>query len=91
MVNINDLKKAEKLKKENKINCYNKIYHLVSNKIKLIASTNKKSTWYEIPFYIFGYPIYDVKDCSKFLIKKLKKNGFNVNFLDPNILLIDWN
>ena len=26
MVNINDLKKAEKLKKENKINCYKKIH-----------------------------------------------------------------
>ena len=75
MVNINDLKKAEKLKKENKINCYNNIYHLVSNKIKLIANTNKKSTWYEIPFYIFGYPIYDVKDCSKFLIENLFSNN----------------
>ena len=30
MVNINDLKKAEKLKKENKINCYKKIHHLVN-------------------------------------------------------------
>ena len=58
MVNINDLKKLKKLKKENKINCYKKIHDLVNNKIKLIASTNKKSTWYEIPFFIFGYPIY---------------------------------
>ena len=38
-----------------------------------------------------GNPIYNVKDCSKFLIKKLEKDGFKINFLEPNILLIDWN
>ena len=67
---------------------------LLVHLIKIISNKdfiNNKNPNNEIPFYIFGYPIYDVKDCSKFLIKKLEKNGFNVNFLDPNILLIDWN
>ena len=90
MVNTKDLKKNAANRKELKHQCFNKILEFIDNKILLIAKTNTKGTWYEIPLFLLGHPTYEIKECSDYLIKKLKKNGFTVNFLNPNILLINW-
>ena len=70
--------------------CFNKILEFINNKIILVAKTDTTTTWYEIPLFLLGYPTYEIPECSEYIIKKLKKNGFNVNFLHPNILLINW-
>ena len=90
MVNIQELKKNAEEKKKLKIKCFNKILELVNNKILIISKTDSTSTWYEIPLFLLGYPTYEIKDCSKYLITKLTKNGFTVNYLEPNIILISW-
>jgi hypothetical protein len=90
MVNIKELKKNAAERKELKKKCFNKILEFVNNKILIIAKTDCTATWYEIPLFLLGHPTYEIKDCGKYLMKKLKKNGFNVNFLEPNIILISW-
>lgn len=90
MVNIKELKKNIKERKIVKYKCYNKILELIDNKILIISKTNEMSTWYEIPLFMLGFPTYEIKNCAEYLMKKLKKNGFTVNFLEPNILLISW-
>tara|TARA_B100000902_G_C27301377_1_gene913012 strand:+ start:2517 stop:2792 length:276 start_codon:yes stop_codon:yes gene_type:complete len=90
MVNTKELKKDAENRKVLKHKCFNKILEFIDNKILLIAKTNTKTTWYEIPLFLLGHPTYEMKECSEYLMKKLKKNGFTVNFLNPNILLINW-
>ena len=90
MVNIKELKKNAEERKELKKKCFSKILDFVNNKILLISKTECTSTWYEIPLFLLGHPTYEVKDCADYLIRKLTKNGFNVNFLEPNIILINW-
>ena len=90
MVNINELKKEEENRKSLKKQCFNKILEFINNKIILVSRANSKRTWYEIPLFLLGHPTYEMDECSSYLIKKLSKNGFNVNFLNPNILLINW-
>lgn len=90
MINTKQLK-LDRNKKDNiKLQSYNKILELINNKILIVSKTKETNTWFEIPIIMLGYPSYEIIDCSNFLIKKLKKNGFNVNFLNPNILLINW-
>ena len=91
MISVEELNKEEKLRKERKKKCYYKILELINNKIILISKNNKKNTFFEIPFFLLGYPIYEINECYNFLKKKLEKNKFNVYFLNPNIILIYWN
>ena len=90
MINVEKLKKEAKKREKLKKECYNKILTLINNKIIIVSKTNNTSTWFEIPLFMLGYPTYELKECSDYLIEKIKKNGFKISFLNPNILLINW-
>ena len=71
-------------------NVYEKILSKIYNKLKLI---NKKKIFYmtyEVPYYLFGYPLYDMKTCLTYLIMTLRKKGIYVKYSSPNILFIHW-
>jgi hypothetical protein len=90
MISVKELKEIAERKKKIKKECFKKILELVNNKILLISKTDQTSTWFEIPLFMLGYPTYEIKESSDYIIKKLSEKEFNVNFLEPNILLINW-
>jgi hypothetical protein len=90
MVTAEELIKKQKEKDDNKKKYYNKIYNFIENKIILASSNNLYHTWYEIPHIIIGMPLYSLDKCQEYIQKKLKKNGFETSFYEPNILLIEW-
>ena len=75
---------------QKKLDVYNKILKKVYNKIEIINKRKKTELLYEIPNYIFGYPLYDNRTCIVFIISSLRKKGFFVKFNYPNILFISW-
>lgn len=75
---------------QKKLDVYNKILRKVFNKIELINKRKKTELIYEVPNYIFGYPLYDNRTCMVFVISSLRKKGFYVKFNFPNILFISW-
>lgn len=75
---------------QKKLDIYNKILQKVYNKIELINKRKKTELIYEVPNYIFGYPLYDTRTCIVFIISSLRKKGFYVKFNYPNILFISW-
>lgn len=75
---------------QKKLDVYNKILKKVFNKIELINKRKKTELIYEVPNYIFGYPLYDNRTCIVFVISSLRKKGFYVKFNFPNILFISW-
>lgn len=75
---------------QKKLDVYNKILKKVYNKIELINKRKKTELIYEVPNYIFGYPLYDNRTCMVFIISSLRKKGFYVKFNFPNILFISW-
>ena len=44
----------------------------------------------EIPKLIIGLPIYSVEGCIKYVVKKLEKNGFEVDLLSDSNIFISW-
>ncbi len=90
MISVKELKKMNNDKKKIKKECFKKILELINNKILLISKTEETSTWFEIPLFMLGYPTYDINECSSYLKLKLETKEFKVNFLEPNILLINW-
>ena len=39
---------------------------------------------------MIGIPKYDYKDCTAYVIEKLRDNGFIVRYTHPNLLFISW-
>jgi hypothetical protein len=88
--NINNLINENLDKEQKHQEVYNKILQKIYNKIKL---TNKKKQYtilYEVPNYIFGHSLYNIKSCIVYIIYKLRKQGLFIKFTYPNILIISW-
>ena len=90
MVKAHDLIKQQKEREDRKKITFNKIYLLVEKKIVLASSGNYYYTWFQIPEFLVGFPMYSITDCQKYIEKELDKNGFKTEFFSPNILLIKW-
>jgi hypothetical protein len=43
-----------------------------------------------MPEMILGVPKYDHRDCTAYVIEKLRANGFIVRYTHPNLLFISW-
>ena len=90
MVKAKDLIKQQKERDEKKKIIFKKIFEKLEKKIVLASSSNFYECKYEVPEFLLGMPIYSIEDCKKYLKVKLKENGFKVNNLNDNILLISW-
>jgi len=63
-------------------------------KIKNTATIGGMNIFYEIPYYIYGKPLYKMQDCITYIIDSLRKNGLYVQILpepNANMLYISWN
>lgn len=89
MVKASDLVKEQKERENQKKETYKKILERIEKKITLASASNAYECTYDIPNFIMGLPLYNVKKCKKFVTKKLVENGFNVDSKE-NILLISW-
>jgi len=90
MVNADKLKKEQKKKDDIKKETFNKILLKIEKKIILASAANYYFTWYTIPEFIIGLPLYSLQECKDYLIKKIHKDGFTTEFFNPNIILIKW-
>ena len=43
-----------------------------------------------MPEILLGIPKYDYKDCTAYVIEKLRENGFVIRYTHPNLLFISW-
>ena len=91
MIKASELIKKQKEKEHNKKKTYDKIYLLAERKICTASDTNNYHTWFQIPEFLVGLPIYSHPECRKYIEEKLNHNGFKTNFYEPNILFIEWN
>jgi hypothetical protein len=57
---------------------------------KVPSSGNFYTTWYQIPTFLIGLPLYSLDDCSTYIINKLNKDGFEANIIKPDIIIIKW-
>lgn len=79
-------------KQQRRLRIYEKIYSKIIYKIKGISNKGENifSTFYIVPEYQFGCPLYNQTTCIAFCIIKLRKLGFDVQYTHPNFLYISW-
>ena len=88
-ININDLYSMQKNKSKNRIACFDIILQLSHNRIKTVASHNGQNTFYEIPGFMIGYPLYNLQEALEYIVSSLRKNGFLVQLLpEPHVAVV---
>ena len=91
-LNLDELYSKKQQQDLNVLNNYNKILQRIHNKIKYVSKNivNDNCCWYLMPEMVIGVPKYDYKDCTAYIIDKLRTNGFIVRYTHPNLLFISW-
>ena len=73
----------------------NDVFELVLSKcIDKILYTNKNTDktfiFFEVPKILIGFPFYDMKSCTMFIMNKLVNKNYKVEFMEPFYLYVDW-
>lgn len=91
-LNIDELYSKKQQQDLNVLKNYNNILVRIHNKIKYNSKNmiNENCCWYVMPEMILGVPKYDHRDCTAYVIEKLRLNGFIVRYTHPNLLFISW-
>ena len=66
------------------------ILELIINKIQYYSKLGQLECIYKIPNFLFGYAPYDLSIISKYLIKKLKLDGFYIIKINTEYIYISW-
>jgi hypothetical protein len=64
----------------------------IQSKIKqqAVHNTNAPYIIYEVPTFVFGYPLYKLSEAMEFLIKEYMSAGYWVWIVENKYLLISW-
>lgn len=91
-LNIDELYERKRQYDLNQLALYNKLLNRIHVRIKTTArqKTDEQFCWYVVPEIMIGVPKYDQGGCIAYLVDKLKENGFAVNYIHPNTLMISW-
>ena len=90
MVKADKLIKQQKERDERKKITFNKVFLKIEKKIILASAANYYYCWYSIPEFIIGLPMYSLIECKEYIELTLKKDGFKIEFFEPNIILVNW-
>ena len=70
--------------------CFEKVVESCHKKITSQTRNNKLNCFYEVPMYVFGFPIFDINKCIEYLKNSLEADGFLVKYYFPKYLYISW-
>lgn len=94
MVNIEIHKLFDRYhqKQKRRIRIYDKTLNKIIYKVKAVSNRGENvfSTYYVVPEYQFGCPLYNQTTCIAYSIIKLRKMGFDVTYTHPNFIYISW-
>tara|TARA_B100000795_G_scaffold269969_2_gene261485 strand:+ start:19581 stop:19907 length:327 start_codon:yes stop_codon:yes gene_type:complete len=92
-ISLSELYKLNDKKNTVKYDTFDKIIDICHIKIKNTATIGGMNIFYEIPFYVYGKPLYKINDCINYIVEALKKNGLYVQLLpepNTNMIYISW-
>jgi len=92
-ISLSELYNMKKEKDRKKIEYYNTILTKCHDKIKNTAKLGGTNIFYEIPYFIFGLPLYDMGLCITYIVDSLRNNGLFVQILqkpNDNMIYISW-
>lgn len=55
-----------------------------------IHAPNSPYVLFEVPSFVFGYPLYQMREAREYLTKTLEQSGYLVWVVDETFLLVSW-
>ena len=89
-VNMNDLFETMNQKTLKRLELYDGVLRKCHHRIKYYSKLEHTCCFFSIPVFIIGTPLYDVKELRQYMINSLQKNGFQIKYIEPNYLVINW-
>jgi hypothetical protein len=89
-LDINHLYKYQVQREESKKEYYEQIIKKIHNRIENYAMRNETMCICQIPEFVFGVPLYNRMTCCRYVIDRLKKEGFKVYYVEPYQIVINW-
>jgi hypothetical protein len=97
MMRANDILKEQEDLRETRMGAMVPVIEQIGIKIRQQAIHSARAPYilYEVPTYVFGYPLFDMKDALEFLVRELSKAGYWVWVVDGSTsgskcLFISW-
>ena len=91
-IDMNELLSARRHATHRKHGVYKKILTLCHRRIRYNAKLRSDTTWcvYQIPTFVPGLPRFDLDDCTRYCMAKLRENGFEITFVPPQTIIVSW-
>lgn len=92
MQRAKDVWDEQEQRRENRMGAMNPVIAQIQAKIKqqAIHNTNAPYILYEVPTYVFGYPLFSLKEAIQFLVSEFGRAGYWIWVVDEKFLFISW-
>ena len=90
-LNIDDLYETKREKNKTRLKKFDGILKKIHSRIQYNAKLEKTYCFFHIPEFIIGIPLYNVIDLKNYIINSLSKDGFEILYIEPNWIFINWN
>jgi hypothetical protein len=70
---------------------YDSILKKCHSRILYNSELQRTYCFYQIPEFVIGTPLYDIRELRNYVMNSLKTNGFDILYVEPNWLFIYWN
>lgn len=92
-----DILKEQEERRENRMSAMVPVIAQIETRVRQQAIHSPRAPYivYEVPTYVFGYPLFDVKEAVDFLVREFSKAGYWVWVVDggsagSKCLFLSW-
>ncbi len=92
MLKARDVWEEQEARREQRMSAMRPVLAQLYAKIRTQAThaPNAPYVVFEVPGYVFGYPLYQLSEARDYLIKTLESSGFMVWVTDQKYLFVSW-
>jgi len=92
MLKANDIWNEQEQRRSNRVAAMGPVIEQIQAKIRqqAIHNTNAPYILYEVPTYVFGYPLFSLKEAIQYLVSEFGRAGYWVWVVDEKYLFISW-
>lgn len=76
--------------KEKLNECFDKVLDRCHKRIIMSSKQKLLTCFFEVPDYMFGFPLYDLNSCITYVIEALRANGFLAVYFFPRYVYVSW-
>lgn len=92
-ISLHELYAVNQAKAARRAAALDKVLELCHRRVRMVAAYGGSTTFFEVPGYVSGYPLYSLADATEHVVKSMRNVGFAVQVLPPPhvaVLYVSW-